>query len=139
MDVLANEHDGEILTITEGGFGKRTPVGEYRLQSRGGKGIINIKTTDRNGKVAAILYVREDEQMMIVTEQGLLIRVACSSIRSTGRSAQGVKLINLDEGDRVVGAVKVVEKESDAAEEELSDESATGEEPETPETPETIH
>ncbi|MGA7614957.1 MAG: DNA gyrase subunit A [Thermoanaerobaculia bacterium] len=113
MDVLTAASAGEILTITENGFGKRTAIDEYRLQSRGGSGVINIRTTEKNGKVAAILCVSEQDQVLLITRQGKIIRVGCGTIRSTGRSTQGVRVINIDEGDAVVAAVKVVEEESD--------------------------
>ncbi|HYM60503.1 MAG TPA: DNA gyrase subunit A, partial [Thermoanaerobaculia bacterium] len=102
---------GEVLTVTECGFGKRTAVSMYRLQSRGGFGVVNIRITDKNGKVAGIAHVQSDDQLLLITEQGKIIRVECSGIRSMRRSTQGVRLINLEENDRVVAAVKLVEKE----------------------------
>jgi DNA gyrase subunit A len=114
MTVLRRDTPGEILTITTGGFGKRTDRDEYRLQSRGGKGVTNIKTTEKNGKVVGISYVTDEDQILLITEQGKMIRTSCASIRSVGRATQGVRVINLDEGDVVVAAVKVVEKEDDA-------------------------
>ena len=116
MDVLGKD-PGEILTITECGFGKRTSVDEYRLQTRGGTGVINIKTTEKNGKVVAITCVAPDDEVLLITKYGKMIRVACSTIRSVGRSTQGVKLIQLEKEDAVVSAVKLVEKEN--GEEEL--------------------
>jgi len=111
MDVLHKDGSGEILTVTEKGFGKRTAVEEYRLQSRGGTGVINVKTTDKNGKVAGIKTVTSEDELLLITEHGKMIRLGCSNIRSIGRSTQGVRLINLEEGDRVVAAVKLVDKE----------------------------
>lgn len=102
---------GQILTITEKGFGKRTPVAAYRLQSRGGMGVINIKTTDKNGKVVGIAHVSDDDQVLLITEQGMIIRTSCASIRSVGRSTQGVRVINIDDTDKVVAAMKLMEKE----------------------------
>ncbi|HEY5611276.1 MAG TPA: DNA gyrase subunit A [Thermoanaerobaculia bacterium] len=110
-DVFRPGVANEILTITEHGFGKRTPVDEYRLQSRGGLGVINIKTTDKNGKVVGITTVAEDDQLLLITKNGKMIRVPVSTIRSIGRSTQGVKLINLEDEDAVGSAVKVVEKD----------------------------
>ncbi|MFN2443794.1 MAG: DNA gyrase subunit A, partial [Thermoanaerobaculia bacterium] len=112
LDVLENE-EGEILTVTEGGFGKRTAVAEYRLQGRGGSGVINIRRTEKNGPVVGISHVTGDEEMLLITEQGKIIRLATETIRETGRAAQGVRLIHVDEGDRVVGAVKLVEREDE--------------------------
>ena len=129
MDVLRKAEPGEILTVTEKGFGKRTAVDEYRLQTRGGLGVINIKTTEKNGKVTGIKHVAAEDQVLLITEQGKIIRVACATIRSIGRSTQGVRLINVDDADRVVAAVKIVER--DNPEEELD---AAGVEVATPET-----
>ncbi|HVS30422.1 MAG TPA: DNA gyrase subunit A [Thermoanaerobaculia bacterium] len=112
---LPTDGRGQILTVTEKGFGKRTPVAAYRLQSRGGMGVVNIKTTEKNGKVVGIAYVSDDDQLLIISEQGMIIRTSCEGIRSIGRSTQGVRLINLDETDRVVAAMKIVDTE-DAAE-----------------------
>ena len=100
-----------ILSVTEKGFGKRTPITEYRLQSRAGKGVINVKTADRNGKVVAVLSVSEESEMMIITQQGKITRLDASQVRETGRSAQGVKLIALEEGDQV-SAAGLVEAEA---------------------------
>jgi DNA gyrase subunit A len=111
-EVVVADDRGHILTVTEKGFGKRTPVALYRLQSRGGMGVTNIKITEKNGKVAGISHVTGDEQLMLITEQGMLIRVEVSSLRSMSRSTQGVRIINIDDNDRVVGAVKVNEKET---------------------------
>jgi DNA gyrase subunit A len=107
------EEAGLILTISENGYGKRTPITEYRVQSRAGKGIINLKTTERNGKVVAIMNVREDSELMIITQQGKIIRVDASGIRETGRSAQGVRLQRLEEGDRIAAASLIPAEEAD--------------------------
>jgi DNA gyrase subunit A len=93
-----------ILSVTEKGFGKRTPITEYRLQSRAGKGVINVKTTERNGKVVGVLPVSEDSEVMLISQQGKIARLDASTIRESGRSAQGVKLITLEEGDQVAAA-----------------------------------
>ncbi|MEA2162451.1 MAG: gyrase subunit [Thermoanaerobaculia bacterium] len=120
-EIVASDERGQVLTITEKGFGKRTPVSAYRLQSRGGIGVTNIKTTDKNGKVAGISYVFEDDQVLLITEQGMIIRTNVGDIRSIGRSTQGVRVINIDENDLVVAAVKLVDKD------EPEDETAAGE------------
>ena len=117
-EVVASDDRGQVLTITEKGFGKRTPVSAYRLQSRGGIGVTNIKTTDKNGKVAGISYVFEDDQVLLITEQGMIIRTNVADIRSIGRNTQGVRVINIDENDSVVAAVKLVDK--DDAEDEIN-------------------
>ena len=93
-----------ILSISENGYGKRTPLHHYRLQSRGGKGVINMKTTSRTGNVVSILSVSEDTDLMIITKEGKIIRLEASEIRQVGRSTQGVRLVKLDEGDRVAAA-----------------------------------
>ncbi|MDQ3281277.1 MAG: DNA gyrase subunit A, partial [Acidobacteriota bacterium] len=108
---LAADDRGYILTITEKGFGKRTPVTAYRLQRRGGLGLSNLKITDKNGKVAGIAHVGDDEQLLLITEQGMMIRTGVGSIRVAGRKTQGVRVINIDESDTVVAAVKLIDRE----------------------------
>src|SRR5271165_6932329 len=93
-----------ILSVTENGFGKRTDVDEYRLTSRGGKGIINVKTTPRNGKVVSIMLVNEQSEVMVISQFGKIIRIGTKTVRESGRSAQGVHLLHLEEGDRVAAA-----------------------------------
>jgi DNA gyrase subunit A len=142
-EIIATDERGQVLTITEKGFGKRTPVSAYRLQSRGGIGVTNIKTTDKNGKVAGISYVFEDDQVLLITEQGMIIRTNVADIRSIGRNTQGVRVINIDENDLVVAAVKLVDKD-DADDSEVEGEETAGEEtagePETTEDDDnTIH
>jgi len=96
-----------ILSVTENGFGKRTPANEYRLTRRGGKGVINVKTTERNGKVVGIAQVSEDDQVMLISQYGKIIRMDSSTIRESGRSAQGVRLLHIEAGDRVAAAVVI--------------------------------
>ena len=98
-----------ILSVTEKGYGKRTAISEYRLQSRAGKGVINVKTTERNGKVVNALRVTEESEVMIISQQGKITRLDSSTIRESGRAAQGVRLINLEEGDQVAAACLVGE------------------------------
>ncbi|MEN3336963.1 MAG: gyrase subunit [Acidobacteriota bacterium] len=104
---------GTLLTVAQNGYGKRTGLEEYRLQSRGGVGIINIQTSDRNGKVVGIAYVHEDDELMIISQQGMIIRMRAGDVRSIGRATQGVRLIGMEEGDMVVGIAKLAEKEDD--------------------------
>jgi DNA gyrase subunit A len=104
-----------MLTVAEKGYGKRTPLAEYRVTSRGGKGVINLKTTDRNGSVVAALQVREDSDVMIITGQGKVIRVHSAEIREAGRSTQGVRLLRLEEGDRIAAAAAILEEEEPGA------------------------
>ncbi len=104
-----------MLTVAEKGYGKRTPLAEYRVTSRGGKGVINLKSTDRNGPVVAALQVREDSDVMIITGHGKVIRVHSGEIREAGRSTQGVRLLRLEEGDRIAAAAAILEEEEAAA------------------------
>ena len=104
---------GTLLTVAQNGYGKRTGLDEYRLQTRGGVGIINIQTSDRNGKVVGIAYVHEDDELMIISQQGMIIRMRAGDVRSIGRATQGVRLIGMEEGDEVVGIAKLAEKEDD--------------------------
>jgi DNA gyrase subunit A len=108
---LTGDNRGYIFTVTEKGFGKRTPVGAYPVKHRGGYGVIDIKVTERNGNVAGIANVVDDDQVLLITEQGMIIRVPVEGIRSIGRNTQGVRVIHIDETDTVVAAVKVVDKE----------------------------
>jgi DNA gyrase subunit A len=101
-----------MLTVSEKGYGKRTPLAEYRVTSRGGKGVINLKSTDRNGSVVAALQVGEESDVMIITGQGKVIRVHSGEIREAGRSTQGVRLLRLDEGDRIAAAAAILEEEA---------------------------
>jgi DNA gyrase subunit A len=103
---VVNE-DSLILSISENGYGKRTAAKEYRLTNRGGKGVINMKTTKRNGKVVGILSVKEDTELMIVSKDGKMIRIESGDIRQAGRSTQGVRLVHLEEGDQVAAACVV--------------------------------
>jgi DNA gyrase subunit A len=135
-EIVASDERGQVLTVTEKGFGKRTPVSAYRLQSRGGIGVTNIKTTDKNGKVAGISYVFEDDQVLLITEQGMIIRTNVADIRSIGRSTQGVRVINIDENDLVVAAVKLVDK--DDGEDDLPTEEGEASDVEAPDD-DTIH
>src|SRR6266851_2528975 len=99
-----------MLTVAEKGFGKRTPLAEYRITSRGGKGVVNMKTTDRNGSVVATLQVTEESDVMIITHNGKVIRVHANEIREAGRSTQGVRLLRLDDDDSVAAAAVLQEE-----------------------------
>jgi len=104
------EEEGLILSISENGYGKRTGLTQYRLTARGGKGVINMKVTPRIGKVVAIMEVKEDSDLIIVTQQGKIIRIESSEIRQAGRSTQGVRLVRMEEGDRVAAASVITEE-----------------------------
>ena len=105
--IAPNNENDMVLSVTEGGFGKRTAVEEYRTQGRGGKGIINVKTTEKNGKVVAIMRVQEDSDVLVMTANGKLIRVSSQDIRAVGRATQGVRLIQLEEDDKVTAATLI--------------------------------
>jgi len=103
---------GTVLTVTENGYGKRTPLDEYRVQSRGGKGLINIKTSGRNGRVVGVKFLAgEDEGVMLITEKGMIIRLNTADISTIGRNTQGVRLIQLEEGDHLVSVARLAERE----------------------------
>lgn len=108
------EKDGLILSISEHGYGKRTPLVDYRLTARGGKGVINMKVTPKIGKVVAILSVKEDTDLMIITKDGKIIRLESGEIRQAGRSTQGVRLVRMEDPD-VVAAASVIPDENGTA------------------------
>jgi len=118
LEELENEHiKGSLttlmLTVAEKGFGKRTPLSDYRITSRGGKGVVNMKTTDRNGSVVATLQVTEESDVMIITHNGKVIRVHANEIREAGRSTQGVRLLRLDDDDSVAAAAVLQEENNE--------------------------
>src|SRR6516164_6043031 len=104
---------GTLLTVTEQGFGKRTEIDEYRVQSRGGVGIINIATTTKNGLVVGVAYVQEGDELLLITQQGMILRMATDDVRAIGRATQGVTLINIEADDKVVSIARLVEKEGE--------------------------
>jgi DNA gyrase subunit A len=112
MDVLVP--GGTILSVTEQGYGKRTELGEYRVQSRGGIGIINIQTSDRNGKVIGVVQVGDDDELMLITQQGKILRMASNTIRAIGRATQGVRLIDIEGDDRAVSIARLEEQDDEA-------------------------
>jgi len=111
MEVLSGKPD--ILSMTANGYGKRTAVSEYRLQGRGGSGIINIRTTGRNGLVVGATEISDEEQVLLITAQGKIIRMDASGISRIGRATQGVRLIQMEEGDVVVAAIRTAEREEE--------------------------
>ena len=112
--------DQTVLSVTSQGFGKRTLFKEYRLQSRGGKGIINIKVTSKNGEAVGLTAVSDKDEIILMTEKGMIVRSPIKDIRSTGRSTQGVRLMRLDAGDKVASVAKIVpEDEDERAKEEV--------------------
>jgi len=111
VEMAVTREFGTILSVTEKGFGKRTAIDQYRLQGRGGSGIINLKVTERNGPVAGMMRVDEDDQLIVITQMGMIIRMNLEDIKVIGRSTQGVKVINIKEGDQVVAVAKLVERD----------------------------
>ena len=116
MEVLS--HGQTLFAVTENGFGKRTSIDEYPVQKRGGKGVISIKTSQRNGLVVSILLVEEQNDLMLMTSGGKIIRMTIQGISVISRNTQGVKLMGLEAGERVVGAARLAEKMERAAEDE---------------------
>jgi DNA gyrase subunit A len=118
MTILASDKkDSTLLTVTEKGFGKRTKISEYREQSRGGKGLISIKVTDKTGEVVAIKLVEDPNELMIITNKGTLIRTKIKDIKTIGRNTQGVRLIKLKDTEKVSAVARVAEEEDEEAEE----------------------
>jgi DNA gyrase subunit A len=110
METITPDSTTSILTVTEGGYGKRTPVTEYRVQGRGGKGIISVKTTERNGLAVGFLQVRDGDQIMLMAAQGKVLRCSVDDIREIGRNTQGVRILDLEgEDDRVVAVARLAE------------------------------
>jgi DNA gyrase subunit A len=135
MDLV--EESGRVLAVTEFGYGKQTAAAEYRHQTRGGSGVINVKITEKNGPVVGLKTVSEGDQLLLITEQGILIRFATKDVRETGRSAIGVRLIDLDPGDKVVAVAKLAERDEDVEPSSNEPEPETPNPSDTPGTPET--
>jgi DNA gyrase subunit A len=124
VGMVVVKRDADLLVVTEKGLGKRTKIDEYRVQRRGGKGILTLKRTDRTGDVVGLLEVIEHDEVMLITRGGIMLRASADSVRETGRNAQGVKLVALDFGDAVTAVARVVpedEKDGDETEAEPGD------------------
>ena len=113
MDIIEDEEEQQVLTVSANGYGKRTRVDEWRAQNRGGKGIIGMDTSERNGALVKLRLVKPDDQLMVITNGGQVIRTRVSEIRETGRNTQGVRVIRLREGEQVVDVEPVAEGEED--------------------------
>ena len=124
MDVLAP--GGAILSVTEQGYGKRTELEEYRVQSRGGIGIINIQTSERNGKVIGVVQVSNDDELMLITQQGKILRMAANTIRAIGRATQGVRLIDIEGDDRAVSIARLEEQDEEIKADGIADDVTPG-------------
>jgi DNA gyrase subunit A len=120
---------GRVLTVCENGYGKCTPMEEYRIQGRGGKGIINIKTEGRNGGVIGVKFIGGDEGVMLITGKGMIIRTRSSEISTMGRNTQGVRLIQTDDGDQLVSIARLAEKDEPTDTTDLAEDEATTETP----------
>lgn len=108
VDMVVTNEEASLLTVCQMGYGKRTQVSEYRKTNRGGKGVINIKTTDRNGKVVALKSVIDTDELMVISAKGTVLRTDLSAVREIGRATQGVRLIRVDTGNQVVAVAKIV-------------------------------
>ncbi|HHT9115620.1 MAG: DNA gyrase subunit A [Planctomycetes bacterium] len=113
-DMVIVDENASLLTVCENGFGKRTDFSEYSAHHRGGQGVINIKTTERNGKVVALIDVRDTDELIMITAKGMIIRTPINTIRAIGRNTQGVKLFAVEEGDKLVSVARVVPEETKA-------------------------
>jgi len=115
IGMVVVRREATLLVVTEKGYGKRTDISDYRVTNRGGKGVINLKVTDKVGEVVAIKEALDSDELMIITQKGIIIRQPIGKIKVIGRNTQGVRLINLDSGDRVVDVARVVPEEEEAA------------------------
>ncbi len=104
---LAIVDEGMVLTATENGYGKRTEIGEFPVQGRGGQGVIAIQTTERNGRTVGAVQVREDDEIMLISSSGTLVRTPVADISVMGRNTQGVRLIRVESGQRLVGLARI--------------------------------
>jgi DNA gyrase subunit A len=131
VGMVIAEEGASLLTVCENGYGKRTNLEDYRAQTRAGIGLINIKTSERNGKVVTLKAVKDEDELMMITANGIIIRTGLEEVRSIGRNTQGVRLIKLGAGDKLVAAAKIAaEVEEGDLPEEAKQESAEETEPE---------
>jgi DNA gyrase subunit A len=113
--LVAEDEQQSVLTATANGYGKRTPITEYTRHGRGTKGMIAIQQSERNGKVVAATLVHAEDEIMLITDRGVLVRTRVGEIRELGRATQGVTLIGLDEGSKLSGLQRIVENDAQAA------------------------
>jgi len=130
VGMVVVRHEGTVLSVTENGYGKRSPMEDYRVTRRGGKGIITVRNTPRNGDLVAIREVGDTDELMIISSGGVVIRLPISGVSVIGRNTQGVRLINLAKGDKVVDVARVALKEADNGEEVADAEESSGNEEE---------
>jgi len=108
LGMVVIKRAGTLLVVSENGYGKRSPISDYRITKRGGKGIITMRCTEKTGKLVAIKEVVDQDELMIISEGGVVIRCPISGVSIIGRATQGVRMMNLEEGDRVVDVARVV-------------------------------
>src|SRR5207245_3686551 len=125
IDLVVVRRKSTLLTVTEKGMGKRSELDEYRVQHRGGRGIITLKRADKTGDIVALKEVLPDDELMMITKKGIMIRVPVEGIRISGRNTQGVKIMNLAPGDLVVDVARVVKEEESENGEDEDDEGAS--------------
>lgn len=121
VDMIIVEPGTALLTVCENGFGKRTDLEDYRAQSRAGLGLINIKTTHRNGKVVALKATRDDDELMLITANGIIIRTGLEQVRAIGRNTQGVRIMKLDQGDKIVAVERIAQTQDETEQPEKTD------------------
>jgi DNA gyrase subunit A len=126
MEVVSDTTSATLVTVTENGYGKRTDLAEYRLQGRGGKGIITIKTSERNGQVVDIKLLNEDADLMFITDRGKVLRTRVADLSIIGRNTQGVRLMVLEPGERIVAVAKLAEKDEGNGDSEAEEEDSAG-------------
>jgi len=122
IGMVVVRRDATLLVVSEKGFGKRSELSDYRVQKRGGKGIITLKKTDKTGSIVALKEVIPDDELMMITRHGVIIRLPVDGIRVIGRNTQGVKVMNLDTGDAVVDVARVVKEDEGGTEASPGDE-----------------
>jgi DNA gyrase subunit A len=126
MEAVCDATAATLVTVTENGYGKRTDLSEYRVQSRGGKGIITIKTSERNGKVVDIKLVNDESDLMFITDRGKVLRTRVDALSVIGRNTQGVRLMVLENGERIVAVTKLAEKDDESGDTEAEEEALEG-------------
>jgi DNA gyrase subunit A len=136
VDMVIVDSQSTLLTVCEKGYGKRTAIDEYRLQGRGGKGIINIKGIDRNGRIVALKSVHDFDEVMLITQGGQIVRIGVDDIRTIGRATQGVRVITLRKDDELVAVAKVINEDEDEPKLPLDGKTKTGKTPTQAEEPE---
>jgi DNA gyrase subunit A len=121
IGMVVVRRDATLLVVSEKGYGKRSELADYRVQKRGGKGIITLKVTDKTGAIVALKEVIPDDELMMITRHGVIIRLPVEGIRVIGRVTQGVKVMNLDAGDTVVGVARVVKEDESVVDEAVGE------------------